>query len=153
MQQPRPPVLVGGRGEAYVLRSVAKHADYCNWGFDMTLEEHQAKLRALERHCHEAGRSPAEIQVTHNTRMVIAEDQRHFDRIVAEGAQTAGMSPGDYRQSLTRAIAGTPQQCIERIEQYVAGGIRYFFLLFPDPIPTESLQLFAEEVMPHFNDA
>ena len=56
VQQPRPPVLIGGRGEAYVLRSVAKHADYCNWGFDMTLEEHQAKLQVLERHCHEVGR-------------------------------------------------------------------------------------------------
>ena len=99
VQKPRPPVLIGGRGEAYVLRSVAKHADYCNWGFDMTLEEHQAKLRVLERHCHEAGRSPAEIQVTHNTRVIIAEDQRHFDHIVADGAQAAGMSPGDYRQS------------------------------------------------------
>ena len=151
VQQPRPPVLIGGRGESYVLRSVAKHADYCNWGFDMTLEEHQAKLRVLEQHCQAVGRSPADIQVTHNTRVVIAENQSHFDRLVADGAQNSGMSPADYRQSLGRAVAGTPQQCIQRIEEYVAGGIRYFFLLFPDPIPTENLTLFAEEVMPHFN--
>ena len=117
----------------------------------MTLEEHQAKLRVLEQHCQAVGRSPADIQVTHNTRVVIAENQSHFDRLVADGAQNSGMSPADYRQSLGRAVAGTPQQCIQRIEEYVAGGIRYFFLLFPDPIPAESLTLFAEEVMPHFN--
>jgi alkanesulfonate monooxygenase SsuD/methylene tetrahydromethanopterin reductase-like flavin-dependent oxidoreductase (luciferase family) len=71
--------------------------------------------------------------------------------MVVEKAQEAGMSPEDYRQSLIRAVAGTPEQCIERIEQYVAGGITYFFLLFPDPISTESLRLFAQEVMPHFD--
>ena len=151
VQQPHPPVLIGGRGEAYVLRSVAKHADYCNWGFDMTLEQHQAKWRVLQQHCEAIGRPSEEIQITHNTRVIIAEDQSRFDRMVVEKAQEAGMSPQDYRQSLIRAVAGTPEQCIERIEQYVAGGITYFFLLFPDPISTESLRLFAQEVMPHFD--
>jgi alkanesulfonate monooxygenase SsuD/methylene tetrahydromethanopterin reductase-like flavin-dependent oxidoreductase (luciferase family) len=144
-------VLIGGRGEAYVLRSVAKHADYCNWGFDMTLEQHQAKWRVLQQHCEAIGRPSEEIQITHNTRVIIAEDQSRFDRMVVEKAQEAGMSPEDYRQSLIRAVAGTPEQCIERIEQYVAGGITYFFLLFPDPISTESLRLFAQQVMPHFD--
>ena len=40
---------------------------------------------------------------------------------------------------------------MEQIQAYVDNGIRYFFLLFPDPISSESLELFAREVMPHFN--
>ena len=60
------------------------------------------------------------------------------------------MSVSDYKESLKRAIAGTPEACVERIQTYVDNGISYFFLLFPDPISAESLELFAREVFPHF---
>jgi len=51
---------------------------------------------------------------------------------------------------LSQAIAGTPEQCIQQLSKYVDDGIHYFFLLFPDPIPGESLELFASEVMSYF---
>ena len=39
----------------------------------MSLEEHESKLNALAQHCRRYGRDPSQIQVTHNTRVVIAE--------------------------------------------------------------------------------
>ena len=63
------------------------------------------------------------------------------------------MSVAEYRTSLSRAIAGTPDQCAEQIRRYVDSGITYFFLLFPDPIPTEGLELIAREVMPQFTSS
>ena len=41
------------------------------------------------------------------------------------------MSAADYRASLSRAIAGTPEQCVEKIRSYVDSGITYFFPAFP----------------------
>ena len=116
----------------------------------MSLEEHRATLEVLGGHCERAGRDLSEIEVSHNTRVVIAESEPHFEQLVAQGAAHSNMSAADYRASLSRAIAGTPEQCAEQIQQYVDSGITYFFLLFPDPIPTESLELFAGEVMPKF---
>ena len=104
----------------------------------------------LQRHCDQVGRDLAEIEVTHNTRVVIAESQEGFEALAAEGAVDAKVSLTDYKESLSRAIAGTPEQCIQQLSRYVDSGIRYFFLLFPDPITSESLKLFAREVMPHF---
>ena len=150
VQSPHPPILIGGHGETHLLRAVAKHADICNMGFEMSLEEHRAKLRILEEHCQKFGRDPAEIQVTHNTRVVIADSSSEFRRLASRNAADACTSLRDYEASLAGAIAGTPEQCIEQLKPYVDSGITYFFLLFPDPISTESMRLFAQEVMPHF---
>ena len=152
VQKPHPPFLVGGHGQRHLFRAVARHADICNVGFEMDLDEHRATLEALGEHCRNVGRDLSDIEVSHNTRVVIAESEAEFDRLVAQSAADANMSAADYRASLSRAIAGTPRQCIEQIERYIANGITYFFLLFPDPIPTDRLELFAREVMPSFVD-
>ena len=150
VQKPHPPFLVGGHGERHLFRGVARHADICNVGFEMDLAEHRARLDVLGEHCRDVGRDLSEIEVSHNTRVVIAESEAEFEKLVAQGAANASLSATDYRASLSRAIAGTPQQCVEQIQKYVDSGITYFFLLFPDPIPTEGLELFAQEVMPRF---
>ena len=153
VQKPHPPFLVGGHGRRRLFRAVARHADICNAGFEMDLAEHRATLDALGEHCLEVGRDLSEIEVSHNTRVVIAGSEAEFEELVARGAAAANVSVADYRASLSRAIAGTPEQCAEKIRSYVDSGITYFFLLFPDPIPTDSLELFAREVMPRFADA
>ena len=150
LQRPRPPILVGGHGERYILRAAARYADICNVGFEMDLEEHRAKLAVLGEHCRAVGRDPSEIEVTHNTRVIIAPTETEYDRLVRRLAAGSSADPEEYRTSLSRAVAGTPEQCVERLQRYVDAGITYFFLLFPDPISTEDLALFAREVMPAF---
>ena len=150
VQRPHPPILIGGHGERHLFRAVAKYGDLCNIGFEMSVDEHKEKLGILEQHCERVGRDFGEIEVTHNTRVLIAESQAEFERLVAEAAAASNVSTEDYRASARGAVAGTPEQCAEAIENYVSNGIGYFFLLFPDPIATESLELFAREVMPRF---
>ena len=150
LQKPHPPILIGGHGETYLFRAVARFADISNVGFEMSLEEHNSKLNALAQHCRRFGRDPSEIQVTHNTRVVIAKDSAQFERLATAAAADSNMSVAAYKESLKRAIAGTPEECVQQIQKYVDNGICYFFLLFPDPISAESLELFAREVMPHF---
>ena len=150
VQKPHPPFLIGGHGERSLFRAVARYADICNAGFEMSLDEHKSSLDALGEHCRNVGRDLSEIEVSHNTRVVIAGSDAEFEELVSQGAANANISIADYRKSLTRAIAGSPDQCVEQIRRYVDNGITYFFLLFPDPIPTESLELFAKEVMPKF---
>ena len=150
VQKPHPPFLIGGHGERSLFRAVARYADICNAGFEMSLDEHKSSLDALGEHCRNVGRDLSEIEVSHNTRVVIAGSDAEFEELVSQGAATANISIAEYRESLTRAIAGSPDQCVEQIRRYTDNGITYFFLLFPDPIPTESLELFAKEVMPKF---
>ena len=63
LQQPRPPLLIGGSGERKTLRLVARYADACNlFAPDPAVVAH--KLRVLEEHCAAEGRDPAGISRT-----------------------------------------------------------------------------------------
>jgi F420-dependent oxidoreductase-like protein len=54
VQQPRPPILIGGSGEKKTLRLVAKYGNACNL-FAVDLETVAHKLDVLRRHCDEQG--------------------------------------------------------------------------------------------------
>ncbi len=63
LQQPRPPVLIGGMGEKKTLRLVAKYADACNL-FDVGADGIARKLEVLAGHCRAEGRDIREIETT-----------------------------------------------------------------------------------------
>ena len=101
----------------------------------MTLDEHRAKLDVLARHCREAGRDFSDIEVSHNTRVFIGEDEAELDQLIRETASRQNATEEELRASLSNAVVGTPERCAERIRGYVDAGIRYLFLIFPDPGP------------------
>lgn len=63
VQQPHPPVLIGGSGERKTLRMVAQYADACNlFGESPDVVRH--KLDVLRRHCDDVGRDYDTIEKT-----------------------------------------------------------------------------------------
>jgi F420-dependent oxidoreductase-like protein len=63
IQQPHPPVVVGGIGEHKTLRLVAEYADACNL-FDIGRDGLAHKIDVLHRHCDDVARDPADVTVT-----------------------------------------------------------------------------------------
>ena len=151
IQKPHPPLIIGGHGERHLLRAVAKYANVCNIGSELSLLEHNQKLQLLEAHCRQVDRDFSEIEVTHNTRIIIAKSASDFEERVSALAQAGHMEINQYKTEISKSIHGTPDQCIGQIQSYIDYGIQYFFLIFPDPIRSEDLMLFSEHVMPAFN--
>jgi alkanesulfonate monooxygenase SsuD/methylene tetrahydromethanopterin reductase-like flavin-dependent oxidoreductase (luciferase family) len=57
------------------------------------------------------------------------------------------------REAIERCyIFGTPDECVSKIAQYREAGIDYIVCLPILPMGTKGLQLFAEEVIPHFRE-
>jgi F420-dependent oxidoreductase-like protein len=63
LQQPRPPILIGGGGEKKTLRLVAKYADSCNL-FGSSVADVSHKLDVLRAHCDTEGRDYDTIEKT-----------------------------------------------------------------------------------------
>jgi F420-dependent oxidoreductase-like protein len=63
IQQPRPPILIGGTGERKTLRLVARYADACNLAVE-DMRQAQHKLDVLARHCDAESRDFAAIKKT-----------------------------------------------------------------------------------------
>ena len=91
VQQPGPPILIGGSGERYLLRAAAAHADITNMRADMSIEEHEAKRRVLDAHCEAVGREPSEVALSHNANVFIGEDEAAVERVLAEHAARHGL--------------------------------------------------------------
>jgi alkanesulfonate monooxygenase SsuD/methylene tetrahydromethanopterin reductase-like flavin-dependent oxidoreductase (luciferase family) len=62
VQRPRPPIVIGGRGEKRTLRLVARYASMWDALFVEEGKEEWLRLRdVLWRHCDDVGRDPGEI--------------------------------------------------------------------------------------------
>jgi F420-dependent oxidoreductase-like protein len=68
VQQPHPPVVIGGSGERRTLRTAARFAQH--WNFvGGTPEEFARKRDVLFEHCQDAGRDPEEIVLSSHIRL------------------------------------------------------------------------------------
>jgi probable F420-dependent oxidoreductase, Rv1855c family len=64
VQQPHPPILIGGTGEKKTLRMVAQYGDACNLFARLGKDELARKLDVLREHCQNLNRPYAEIEKT-----------------------------------------------------------------------------------------
>lgn len=139
---PRPvqdhiPILIGGSGEKRTLRFVARYADACNVFGDPGRVSH--KTAVLARHCAEVERDPSEIEVTHLTTVLVAEDRtglrQQVDRL-RERNTTA-------EAYMKRNNAGTIDDQIDLFAAYDAAGASHSIVALPDVIEEGSIETFG----------
>lgn len=141
LQDPHPPLWIAGGGEKLTLRLVAEHADYANFSGD--LETFTAKSAILDDHCRAVGRDPAAVaRSLHMVLMVDADDAA-----VARAAEQGGRPVDKYLAS-SMTVIGSADRVGEQLAAYRDAGCTYFILYFPDAVWGESIEAFAERVMP-----
>ena len=143
----RPPILIGGGGEKVLLRIAARHADIWN-NLAAMQPELGHKIEMLQRRCAEVGRDFADIEVSQQCLVVIAET----DDAARAGLERAGKIYGGHMGAGLEAhgIWGTPAQVVDRIERHVRLGCTMFVIEFFGRDTREPARLFAERVMPAF---
>ncbi|HEX3220677.1 MAG TPA: LLM class flavin-dependent oxidoreductase [Candidatus Limnocylindria bacterium] len=140
--QARLPLLIGGGGEKRTLRTVAKYADWCNFGGGFENVKHKDEV--LRRHCDEVGRDPAEIERTVGVGVVIVrDDPAEAQRVLDETFRHNGRAPTWEDQPV-----GTPEQVAERLRPYLGIGFRHFSIGCPHPYDAESMERLITEVKP-----
>jgi F420-dependent oxidoreductase-like protein len=89
LQQPHPPILVGGTGEKKTLRMVAQYADACNI-FEMGLDGVRGKLDVLRQHCERLGRPYEAVEKTTLGRLSLTKDGREGSATVEQAVDRFG---------------------------------------------------------------
>jgi F420-dependent oxidoreductase-like protein len=143
VQQPHPPIWIGGGGEQLTLRVVAKHADCSNFGGDLDTWMH--KRDVLLSHCEAVGRDPAEIRMTWSPEILIRGTEAE---VAAAGNRS--LWGGDVESWRAGNLVGTPDQVDEKLRAYVDAGVAGVVAWCADYPETESLERFAREVAPSF---
>jgi alkanesulfonate monooxygenase SsuD/methylene tetrahydromethanopterin reductase-like flavin-dependent oxidoreductase (luciferase family) len=143
VQNPRPPIVVGGVGEKYTLPLVARYADVWNVP-TYALGELEHKISVLRSQCEAIGRDPASIVLSIEAVMALAPDDASLPKVreVAErrfGGPGFGLHDG--------GLIGTPQAVVDRLHELQALGFRQIVLFTHDRASDETLELLASAVI------
>lgn len=135
---PIPPIMIGGSGERYLLRAVAEHADW--W---LSYADHPEvlarKVAVLADHCRDVGRDPAAIRKAMPWTVYLDRDRAAARRWA--GDAVLGDRP---------AFAGDPAEMHDRIAEIEGLGFDMIQLRFAGLMGTTDLELFIDEVLPHW---
>jgi F420-dependent oxidoreductase-like protein len=140
------PILVGAMGEQIALRVVAQHADVWNV-VSMDSETLTRKQALLDRYCEEIGRDSATLRRSLEVPIAVATDPSTLRKRTERVIRARGY-PADRAADMF--IAGSPEQCIEKIQRYVAMGFDELMLITLEPFDDDELECFAENVLPAF---
>jgi len=145
VQQPRPPVWIGGGGEQLTLRVVARLADYANFGGKP--HEWKHKREVLKGHCKAVGRDEDEIVKTISGEVLVRETEDEIRALHERGA-VGSLWSEPFDSWVDGNLIGTPEQVAEKIRAYVDLGCTYFVPWCSDYPDDTTLRLLAAQVMP-----
>ncbi|HEY9288163.1 MAG TPA: TIGR03560 family F420-dependent LLM class oxidoreductase [Candidatus Dormibacteraeota bacterium] len=148
VQQPAPPLLVGGDGEVRLLRIVARQADEWN-SHAPGPDAYRAKRSRLEEHCRDVGRDPDQIRRSWMGGIVIGRDDAEvreraewFHRFLPSVARV----PSSELISQLRGrhwLVGTPDQIKGQLNEWSAVGVQRMMLQWYNLDDLEGLELLA----------
>ena len=141
--EPRPiqahlPILVGGSGPKKTLRTVARHAD--GWNGSGDVETVRGQLEILARHCADAGRDMAEIELTISFPTIIRDKVQ--DAQAARAAQLAfnGVDDGGG----VPLLLGSPATIADSMQPYRELGFTPVIVRMPAPYDRETIDRLPE---------
>ncbi|RBQ19641.1 LLM class F420-dependent oxidoreductase [Spongiactinospora rosea] len=139
VQNPRPPIIVGGLGPRRTPRLAAAFADEFNVPFAV-LDDTKAAYDRVTAACEEAGRD----RLIYSAAQVVCcgKDEREVERRAA----AIGREVGELR---TNGLAGTPEELVEKIGGFAGAGCERIYLQVLDMADLDHLELIASDVLPH----
>jgi F420-dependent oxidoreductase-like protein len=141
VQQPRPPVILGGWGTKRTPRLAARYADEFNMPF-APVSYFREGTDHVRRACDAIGRDPSSMKYTVCAVVAVASDEATY-------RQRAEQSGQDPDQARANAVAGTPSEAVERIKEFEKQGAEAVYLQYHTLDDHEHMELIAQEVMPH----
>lgn len=140
VQQPHPPIVVGGGGPHRTPALAARFAAEYNSGFAPfdQVDERFARVRAA---CIETGRDPADLRLSVAYPLACATDAGTLARRAATHESTPEQMRG-------RALVGDPDQVADQISAMAARGAGRVYLQVQDVTDLAHIELVAREVLP-----
>ena len=152
---PRPPLIVGGKGGPKVARVVAEHADGWNVCWRITPDEYRARLETLHEACARAQRDPETVGLSVGLYTLLGTDRNDLE---ARYEALQRWTPGGALDGVplatfaAGALVGTIDETAATIKEFEALGAAEI-ILSPASLPfsvydDDQLELAARELIP-----
>ncbi|GAA1125907.1 LLM class F420-dependent oxidoreductase [Kribbella jejuensis] len=140
VQQPHPPIIVGGAGKKRTPELAAKYAAEFNAGF-RSVELTETLFKRVQAACEAESRDPKTLALSTAHTVVVGKD----DAQVKQRADAIGRDVEDLKAN---SIAGTPAEVVDRLGQFAAVGSQRQYVQIMDLQDLDHLDLIAAEVLP-----
>ncbi len=151
VQQPHPPIIVGGTGER-TMRVAAKHAT--DYNQIAPLEDVKVNLAKMEAICGEMGRDFGQMRHSVQLQIKLSDSKEEMDQILARGALLARRPSKLYddpeKQTRDSMLLGSVTEVKEQVDRWTDAGINHIILMTPRPFDRSMMERFASEVAPSF---
>ncbi|MGW0507321.1 LLM class F420-dependent oxidoreductase [Micromonospora sp. NPDC003241] len=140
VQQPHPPILLGGMGAKRTPQLTARYADEFNLPF-VSIDDTVTQFGRVRAACQEIGRNPDELTWSNALVLCCGKD----DAEVARRAAAIGREADELREN---GLAGTPAEVVDKLGRYASVGSQRAYLQVLDLGDLDHLDLVASEVLP-----
>jgi F420-dependent oxidoreductase-like protein len=144
VQQPRPPIVIGGYGQRRTPKLAARFASEFNLPFP-PLPMYRDAVSRVRAACEDAGRDPSTLRTTVALVVCCATNEDEL----ARRAKNIGREVGELRQN---GAAGTPAEVVDKLGAYAEAGAQTTYLQVLDLDDLDHVRLLAQEVMPKVAD-
>ncbi|MCL4291652.1 MAG: LLM class F420-dependent oxidoreductase [Acidimicrobiia bacterium] len=139
VQQPHPPIIVGGWGARRTPALAARYASEYNVPFPL-LADFGPQIARVRAACEEAGRDPSSMVTSAALVVACGETEADFTR----RAGAIGREPGELRE---HGLAGTVTEVVDRLRGFGAAGADVVYLQVLDLDDLDHVRLLASAVM------
>jgi F420-dependent oxidoreductase-like protein len=145
VQQPHPPIVIGGKGKKWIMPLVARYADAWNVPIGVTPKGIENRREIIRAECQRVGRTPCDIEVQAFLVLFSITDVPFAGGVLRLGARLI-----EDKRVAQSILAGSPKQITEHIQTYVDAGATHIIMNIQPPYDPALLRRFAAEVMPNF---
>ena len=151
LQQPRPPLILGGNAKPRSVALAVRLADEYNT-LAASIDDCRERKSVLVEACESAGRDPATLPLTLMATCVVGEDKAQVLDGVRGVLAVFGSGDEDPETVLAerreRWVAGTTDEVIERLRTLGEAGVERMYLQHLVHGDTEMVELIGEAVLP-----
>ncbi len=148
VQQPHPPIVIGGKGKKWIMPLVARYADEWNVPIGVSVAGMKKRLELVRAECARIGRTPCVSEVSVFMPLVNITD------IPLAGPATRLGARLMVEQRIAKSLlAGSADEIKDMIRGYVDAGATRVIVNLRPPFDHDLMKRFATEVMPAFRGA
>ncbi|TWD83835.1 F420-dependent oxidoreductase-like protein [Kribbella amoyensis] len=140
VQQPHPPIIIGGAGKKRTPALAAKYAAEFNAGFK-PVDETKVLYDRVRAACEAEGRDASTLKLSAAHRVVVGKD----DAEVKRRADAVGWSLEELAE---HGVGGTPDQVVDQLGRFAEIGTEHYYVQIMDLADLDHLDLIASEVLP-----